>query len=149
MSTDIPNAIKAAEKARCAAMLENDNGVLSALLDPRLQFHHATGVVDAKDAYMAKMAAGRIQYVGISWSEEKVIVLADNAAVLTGRMSTNVRVEGLDKALVNRVATVWSLNDGAWQMVLFQSTPMFARTAAHAASRAFEHSTEPCACGVR
>ncbi|WP_445785377.1 nuclear transport factor 2 family protein [Sphingorhabdus sp.] len=124
MSTDIPNAIKAAEKARCAAMLENDNGVLSALLDPRLQFHHATGVVDAKDAYMAKMAAGRIQYVGISWSEEKVIVLADNAAVLTGRMSTNVRVEGLDKALVNRVATVWSLNDGAWQMVVFQSTPM-------------------------
>ena len=105
-------------------MLENDNGVLSALLDPRLQFHHATGVVDAKDAYMAKMAAGRIQYVGISWSEEKVIVLADNAAVLTGRMSTNVRVEGLDKALVNRVATVWSLNDGAWQMVVFQSTPM-------------------------
>lgn len=124
MSTDIPNAIKAAEKARCAAMLENDNGVLSALLDPRLQFHHATGVVDAKDAYMAKMAAGRIQYVGISWSEEKVIVLADNAAVLTGRMSTNVRVEGLDKALVNRVATVWSLNDRAWQMVVFQSTPM-------------------------
>ena len=124
MRTDIPNAIKAAEKARCAAMLENDNGVLSALLDPRLQFHHATGVVDAKDAYMAKMAAGRIQYVGISWSEEKVIVLADNAAVLTGRMSTNVRVEGLDKALVNRVATVWSLNDGAWQMVVFQSTPM-------------------------
>ena len=124
MSTDIPNAIKAAEKARCAAMLENDNGVLSALLDPRLQFHHATGVVDAKDAYMAKMAAGHIQYVGISWSEEKVIVLADNAAVLTGRMSTNVRVEGLDKALVNRVATVWSLNDGAWQMVVFQSTPM-------------------------
>lgn len=124
MSTDIPNAIKAAEKARCAAMLENDNGVLSALLDPRLQFHHATGVVDAKDAYMAKMAAGRIQYVEISWSEEKVIVLADNAAVLTGRMSTNVRVEGLDKALVNRVATVWSLNDGAWQMVVFQSTPM-------------------------
>ena len=124
MSTNIPDAIKAAEKARCAAMLENDNGVLSALLDPRLQFHHATGVVDAKDAYMAKMAAGRIQYVGISWSEEKVIVLADNAAVLTGRMSTNVRVEGLDKALVNRVATVWSLNDGAWQMVVFQSTPM-------------------------
>ena len=124
MSTDIPNAIKAAEKARCAAMLENDNGVLSALLDPRLHFQHAAGVVDAKDAYLAKLAAGRIQYVGISWSEEKVIVLADNAAVLTGRMSTNVRVEGLDKALVNRDATVWSLNDGAWQMVVFQSTPM-------------------------
>lgn len=126
MSTDIPNAIKAAEKARCAAMLENDNGVLSALLDPRLQFHHATGAVDDKDAYMAKMAAGRIEYVGIIWSEDNVITLADNAAVLTGRMNTDVRVDGVDKALVNRVTAVWSLNDGAWQMLVFQSTPIAA-----------------------
>ena len=126
MSTDIPNAIKAAEKARCAAMLENDNGALSALLDPRLQFHHATGAVDDKDAYMAKMAAGRIEYVGIIWSEDNVITLADNAAVLTGRMNTDVRVDGVDKALVNRVTAVWSLNDGAWQMLVFQSTPIAA-----------------------
>ena len=126
MSTNIPDAIKAAEKARCAAMLKNDNGALSALLDPRLQFHHATGAVDDKDAYMAKMAAGRIEYVGIIWSEDNVITLADNAAVLTGRMNTDVRVDGVDKPLVNRVTAVWSLNDGAWQMLVFQSTPIAA-----------------------
>ena len=126
MSADLPSAIKAAEAARCAAMLANDNLALAALLDPRLQFHHATGAVDDKDAYMAKMAAGRIQYVGISWSEEKVIALGDNAAVLTGRMNTDVRVEGVEKALINRVTAVWSVNDGAWQMLVFQSTPMAA-----------------------
>jgi Domain of unknown function (DUF4440) len=126
MSKDITSAIKEAEKKRCAAMLTNDNVALAALLDPRLQFHHATGAVDDKDAYMAKMAAGRIQYVGISWSEECVITLAENAAVLTGLMNTDVRVEGVDKALINRVTTVWNLNDGAWQMVVFQSTPMAA-----------------------
>jgi len=126
MSADTTDAIKAAEKARCVAMLENDNGALSALLDPRLQFHHATGAVDDKDAYMAKMAAGRIEYVGISWSEDNVITLADNAAVLTGRMNTDVRVEGVDKALVNRVTAVWSLNGGAWQMLVFQSTQIAA-----------------------
>jgi Domain of unknown function (DUF4440) len=124
MSDAITTAIKAAEQRRCAAMLANDNVALAALLDPRLQFHHATGAVDDKDAYLAKMAAGRIQYVGIGWSEENVITLADNAAFLTGRMNTDVRVEGVDKALINRVTTVWSLNDGAWQMVVFQSTPM-------------------------
>lgn len=124
MSEIITTAIKAAEHNRCAAMLANDNVALAALLDPRLQFHHATGAVDDKTAYMAKMAAGRIQYVAISWSQENVMVLAENAAVLTGRMNTDVRVEGVDKALVNRVTTVWSLNDGAWQMLVFQSTPM-------------------------
>ncbi len=126
MSADITTAIKAAEHARCAAMLANDNLALSALLDPRLQFHHATGAVDDKDAYMAKMAAGRIQYVGIAWSEDKVIALGENAAVLTGRMNTDVRVEGVDKTLINRVTAVWNLNDGAWQMLVFQSTPMAA-----------------------
>ena len=126
MSADITTAIKAAEQARCAAMLANDNAALSALLDLRLQFHHATGAVDDKDAYMAKMAAGRIQYVGIAWSEDRVIALGEAAAVLTGRMNTDVRVEGVDKALVNRVTAVWSLNDGAWQMLVFQSTPMAA-----------------------
>jgi hypothetical protein len=126
MSEAITTAIRAVEQRRCAAMLANDNAALAGLLDPRLQFHHATGVVDDKDAYLAKMAAGRIQYVGIGWSEENVIALADNAAVLTGRMNTDVRVEGVDKALVNRVTTVWSLNEGAWQMVVFQSTPMAA-----------------------
>ena len=126
MSADLTTIIKAAEAARCDAMLANDNVALAALLDPRLQFHHATGAVDDKDAYMAKMAAGRIQYVGINWSEEKVIALGDNAAVLTGRMNTDVRVEGVDKALINRVTAVWSLNDGVWQMLVFQSTPMAA-----------------------
>jgi Domain of unknown function (DUF4440) len=126
MSDPITTAIKAAEQQRCAAMLANDNAALAGLLDPRLQFHHATGAVDDKDAYLAKMAAGRIQYVGIRWSEENVIALADNAAVFTGRMNTDVRVEGVDKALINRVTTVWSLNEGAWQMLVFQSTPMAA-----------------------
>ena len=126
MSEGLTTAIKAAEQARCAAMLANDNTALGALLDPRLQFHHATGAVDSKDAYMAKMAAGRIQYLGINWSEEVVIALGDSAAVLTGRMNTDVRVEGVDKALINRVTTVWSQNDGTWQLVTFQSTPMAA-----------------------
>ena len=126
MSADINTTIKVAEKARCAAMLAGDNEALSALLDPRLQFHHATGAVDGKDAYMAKMAAGRIQYVGITWSEEEVIALGDTAAVLTGRMNTDVRVEGIDKALVNRVTAVWSLHEDTWQMLVFQSTPMAA-----------------------
>ena len=126
MSVDISDAIKATEKARCAAMLANDNTALSSLLDPRLQFHHATGAVDDKDAYMAKMAAGRIEYVGITWSEQKVIALGDTAAVLTGRMNTDVRVEGVEKALVNRVTAVWGLNKCVWQMLVFQSTPMAA-----------------------
>ncbi len=124
MGENLEAALRAAEQRRCSAMLANDNAALDAALDPRLQFHHATGAVDGKDAYLAKMAAGRIQYVAIDWAEERVICLADNAALLTGRMTTDVRVDGVDKCLNNRVMTAWSLTDGNWRMVAFQSTPL-------------------------
>ena len=123
---DIESGVLAAEKRRCDAMLANDSAALDALLDPRLHFSHATGAVDDKPALLAKIAAGRIRYVGIAWSEDKVIELAPDAALLTGRMTTDVRVEGVDKRLDNQVITVWGKTGGDWRLVAFQSTPLAA-----------------------
>ncbi len=97
MNHDLETTIRTAEQARCDAMLAGDNAALDALLDPRLRFHHATGAVDDKPAYLAKMAAGRILYAGIGWSEELVTALGPEAAMLTGRMTTDVRVEGVPR----------------------------------------------------
>jgi hypothetical protein len=126
VSAEIEAGVLAAEKRRCDAMLANDNAALAVLLDPRLHFSHATGTVDDKAALLAKMAAGRIQYVGIVWDEEKVTPLAADAAMLTGRMTTDVRVEGVDKRLNNRVITVWSKADDDWRLIAFQSSPLAA-----------------------
>jgi hypothetical protein len=124
LAGEIERAVLAAEKRRCEAMLANDNAALEALLDPRLHFSHATGAVDGKEAYLAKMAAGRIRYVGAAWSEEQVTVLAPAVAMLTGRMTTDVRVDGVDKRLDNRVITVWRAGGNTWRLVAFQSTPL-------------------------
>ena len=124
MSEIIEGEIKAAEAGRCAAMMANDPAALADVLAEGLQFHHATGAVDDKAAFLAKMAAGRIVYRGIQWSEEKVIALSKDAALLTGRMTTDVQVEGTPKQLNNRVMTVWLLVNGAWQLLAFQSTPI-------------------------
>lgn len=124
MSVDIRPAILEMEQRRCAAMLSNDTRMLEQLLDTRLRFHHATGAVDDKPAYLTKIAAGRIAYVSISWTEELVTELGKDAAVLTGRMATNVRVDGTEKHLDNRVCEVWSAQSGTWKLVVFQSTPV-------------------------
>jgi hypothetical protein len=126
MIDDITAAIRTAEQARCAAMLANDGAALEALLDDRLQFHHASGTVDDKPAYIAKIGGGRIRYSGIAWAEERVTALAPDVALLTGKMVTDVQVDGVDKRLNNRVITVWHHSDGGWCMVAFQSTPMAA-----------------------
>ena len=115
-------AVIEAERRRCSAMLENDARVLDALIDPRLHFSHATGVVDDKAAYLAKVAAGRIVYLAIEWSEQKVILL-DRVALLTGRMTSQVRVESAEKRLDNRVLAVWTY-EGSWRLIAFQSTPL-------------------------
>lgn len=113
-----------AERQRCAALLANDITALDALLDPRLQFHHATGAVDDKAAYLAKMVARRIIYVAVAWSDQRVIALADHVALLTGHMTTAVEVDGAQKRLNNRVLIVWSRICRIWQVVAYQTTPI-------------------------
>lgn len=124
MAEDIAAAIRAAEQRRCAAMLRGDVAALDALLDARLQFHHATGAVDGKDAYLTKVSGGRIEYVAIQWDEDSVTTLGPDAALLTGRMTTEVRVEGTQKRLNNRVMMAWTKDNDTWRLVAFQSTPI-------------------------
>lgn len=124
MADGVQAGVVAAERRRCAAMLANDAGALDALLDEALYFSHATGAVDDKAAYLAKMAAGRIDYLSIDWSEQRVIPLAPGAALLTGRMTSLVRVDGVEKRLDNRVIAAWTGTGDDWRLVAFQSTPL-------------------------
>jgi hypothetical protein len=95
------------------------------LLDTGLYFSHANGAVDDKSVYLHKMGEGRIVYRSISWSEQAVAVLpGDRAAILTGRMVTEVSVNGVEKRLDNRVMSVWVEAEGQWYMRAFQSTPL-------------------------
>jgi hypothetical protein len=122
MIQDLSSAVIEAENRRCAAMLANDAQQLDALLDTRLHFSHATGAVDDKAAYLTKIAARRITYLSIEWSEQSVVGLGQ-VTLLTGRMTSRVRVEGADKRLDNRVLAVWTY-DGSWRLIAFQATPL-------------------------
>jgi hypothetical protein len=124
LDEELATAVLAAEKRRCKAMLANDNAALAGLLDSRLYFSHATGAVDDRNAYLAKMAAGRIRYVDVVWTEQQVTALGSDAAMLTGRMTTDVEVEGITKRLNNRVITIWGKSAEGWLLLAFQSTPI-------------------------
>lgn len=124
MSQDLTADILQAEQQRCDAMLRNDAAALDAVLDADLSFSHATGAVDDKPAYLAKMAAGKIDYLGIDWAEPRVTPLGSGHALLTGRMATHVRVDAVEKHLDNRVTTVWRETGGDWRLLAFQSTPI-------------------------
>ena len=124
MNDSVDAEIIEAERQRCAAMIAGDPAALADVLGDALQFHHATGSVDDNPAFLSKLAAGRINYQAISWSEQKVVSLAPDAALMTGRMITDVTVEGTAKRLNNRVMTVWTRSQATWQLLAFQSTPI-------------------------
>lgn len=124
MTHDDTSAIRRAEQIRCTAMLSNDAAALDAVLDSRLIFSHATGQVDDKPTYLAKMATGRIAYRSIDWSDERIVSLGNTAALMSGRMTSRVSVEGTDKQLDNRVLSVWSRHNDGWRLLAFQSTPL-------------------------
>jgi len=124
MSDALTNDVLQAEQRRSAAMLANDLPALDGILHDNLYFSHATGAVDDKAAYMAKMAGGRITYQGITWSDQRVTLLGTQNALLTGIMLTSVQVEGVDKHLDNRVMSAWSNVNGTWRLLAFQSTPI-------------------------
>jgi hypothetical protein len=116
--------VRTAERQRCDAMVANDEAMLAELLDDRLHFHHATGAADDKAAYLEKIASGRILYRAIAWPEDGILQLAPGIALLTGRMVTDVEVEGVAKRLNNRVMAVWTRQAAGWRMTAFQSTPL-------------------------
>jgi ketosteroid isomerase-like protein len=117
-------AVHKTEQRRCDAMLAKDLVALDHLLEPDLYFSHATGAVDDKTAYMAKLEAGRITYSAIDWSECQVRGVGEDAALMTGRMLTTVQVDGIPKHLDNRVMSLWTRTDGTWRLSAFQSTPL-------------------------
>lgn len=121
---DVTSQIIEIETRRCAAMLANDAQALEAILDEDLIFSHATGLIDDKAAYLAKMATGSIDYLSIRWDEQTVLSPAPGAAVLSGRMVSQVRVEGTEKQLINRVLMVWRGAGTDWRLMAFQSTPI-------------------------
>jgi Domain of unknown function (DUF4440) len=122
MTQTVQEAVWQAEQRRCAAMLNGDTVELDQLLDARLHFSHANGTVDDKEVYLAKVKSGRIGYLSIDWSEQKLIPVG-GVVLLSGRMSSLVKVDGVEKRLENRVLSLWA-QDGAWRLVAFQSTPL-------------------------
>lgn len=115
--------ILAHEKSRCLAMCKNDMQTLEALLHKDLYFCHSNGVIDDRATYLLKMSQGRIVYQSITW-EDQVVTSLGHGALLVGRMTSMVVVDGVAKRLDNRVIQSWMESEGQWQLRHFQSTPL-------------------------
>jgi hypothetical protein len=120
---DVVAEVLAAEDRRYGALLGPDLPTLGRLFHDRLSYAHSSGVRDTRDEYLAKIENGYYDYARVDHSAERVDVLGDTAVVV-GRMSADLTVDGTPKTIDNLALAVWTRDAGEWQLVAYASTPL-------------------------
>ena len=109
------------EDRRYEAMLARDVAALRDIFADDLVWTHSSARVDTKANFLKALAAGTTRYLEIKRSDEKFRVHG-NFAVITGLAEMHAVVNGSEKQLRNRYTSIWCRRNGAWKMIMWQST---------------------------
>jgi hypothetical protein len=123
VTEDVVAEVLAAEDRRYAALLGPDLPTLERLFHERLSYAHSSGVRDTKAEYLAKIESGYYDYTRSEHPVERVDVVGDTA-VVSGRMTADLLVQGKPKSLDVLALAVWTRDTGEWQLLAYASTPV-------------------------
>lgn len=121
MPTTDADEVLAAEDARYEAMVAADLGTLDRLCGNGMSYAHSSGVRDTKDEYLAKVRSGYYRYRRIDHPVERVEVVG-GTAIVVGRMTADLDVDGVPKTIDNLALAVWTRLDGRWQLLGYAPT---------------------------
>ena len=122
MSDDVA-AVLAAEDRRYQAMIDTDLAALDRMLDDRLSYAHSSGARDTKAEYLEKVRSGYYDYLTADHPVERVEVVGDTAMVV-GRMTSDLTVQGARKTIDNLALAVWVRADGGWRLLAYAPTTL-------------------------
>jgi hypothetical protein len=123
VTDDVVAEVLAAEDRRYEALLGPDLPTLERLFHERLSYAHSSGVRDTKAEYLAKIENGYYDYTRSDHPVERVDVVGDTA-VVSGRMTADLLVQGEPKSLDVLALAVWTKESGEWQLLAYASTPL-------------------------
>ena len=115
--------VLAAEDARYAAMIAQDFGALDRLLADDLLYTHSTAGTDSKADYIAALRSGKYRYKAAR-REGVTVRIHGTTAIVNGRATIDVDVEGAPRTLSNVFINVWVRTSAGWRMSAWQSTPV-------------------------
>ncbi len=119
--SDARTEVLAAEDRRYRAMLDADLATLDRLCADDLSYAHSSGVRDTKAEYLAKVASGYYVYRRIDHPVERVAVVGDTAVVV-GRMTADLVVDGAAKTIDNLALAVWVRAGAEWRLLAYAPT---------------------------
>jgi hypothetical protein len=116
-------AVLAAEDRRYQAMQDGDLATLERMCADELSYAHSSGARDTKAEYLAKVRSGYYVYRRIDHPVERVEVVGD-AAVVIGRMTADLLVDGTPKTIDNLALAVWTRAAGDWRLLAYAPTSL-------------------------
>jgi Domain of unknown function (DUF4440) len=116
-------AVLAAEDRRYRAMQDGDLATLEQMCADELSYAHSSGARDTKDEYLAKVRSGYYVYQRIDHPVERVEVVGD-AAIVVGRMTADLLVDGIPKTIDNLALAVWTRASGDWRLLAYAPTSL-------------------------
>jgi hypothetical protein len=123
MAHDEQQAVLDAEDRRYQAMIDADLETMDRLFADEVSYAHSTGVRDTKAEYFEKVRSKYYDYHSIDHPVERIAVLGDTAIVV-GRMTADLDVDGTRKTIDNLALAVWTRAGGEWRLLAYAPTPL-------------------------
>ena len=111
------------EDRRYQAMIDADLHTLDRLCADEISYAHSSGVRDTKEEYFAKVRSGYYDYHRIDHPAERVEVVG-GTAIVVGRMTADLDVDGVGKTIDNLCLAVWSRTDDGWRLLAYAPTAL-------------------------
>jgi ketosteroid isomerase-like protein len=108
--------VAAADDARLAAMQDMDITALEQLLADDLVYIHSTGKQDSKEAYLASLRSGHIEYTSVRRGVVSGMVLGNLATVLSG-VDIAARIDGEHRSMTAKSRGIWVRRHDRWQLM--------------------------------
>jgi hypothetical protein len=121
MTTD--QNIHAADAKRRSAMVSGDKAQLEAIFSDRLRWTHSSGKLEDRDAFIASITSGAVQYLTLDVPDMEVMPLG-GGWLCVGELSGRAVRDGVEKSLQGRFLSAWAEENGTLKMVAWQTTPM-------------------------
>ena len=116
-------AVLAAEDRRYRAMQDADLTTLEKLCADELSYAHSNGARDTKQEYLEKVRSGYYVYRRVDHPVARVEVVGD-AAIVVGRMTADLEVQGTAKTIDNLALAVWTRASGDWKLLAYAPTSL-------------------------
>lgn len=113
--------IKAADARWAAALKAKDTAALEQMYTPELIYAHASGKVEDKTEYLARLKAGKQRYDAVNFESTRIVVYGDSALShsVVRTIGVNDRGPFNDHVLMMHM---WVKQKGAWRLAAHQTT---------------------------